>query len=209
LKKFFDIHDPREMVFQMLTIYTENYVPGTLHRRIKKIVEDDWIQSYMLFIGHKSFSKYYIFNFDFIVGEQIKAFPKMMDLPEFEKISYLTDCQRIEDILWCDGIEKDEQGLLLDGRRIAVWDKYHAFMQWGGFDIKKFNIPERDVMVATEDIYCPRRNRQVIYKGCAYEAPAYLSVVRHRKISNQERKILQHMLQDTMSDLPRLLRTGG
>lgn len=28
-----------------------------------------------------------------------RAFPKMMDLPEFGDISLLADCQRIEDIL--------------------------------------------------------------------------------------------------------------
>jgi hypothetical protein len=73
-------------------------------------------------------------------------------------------------------------------------------MERGGFDIEILNIPDRWVMVAEEDHFCPKRNRQVIYKGCAYEAPAYVSAIRHKKVSNKDRKLLQHMLQDTMKE---------
>lgn len=200
MDKFFDRFDPREMVLHMITVYTENYVEGTLHKRIKKVVEGEWMRSYMLFIGHKSFRKYYVFNFDFIVGEQIRAFPKMMDLPEFEELSYLNDCERIEDVLWSGEFQKDGEGLRWNGRRIAVPDRYHAFMERGGFDIRKYNMPDPEVMVATEDIHCPTRNRQVIYKGCAYGAPAYVTIIKHRKNTSEERKILQHMLRDTMEE---------
>jgi hypothetical protein len=198
MDKFLTKYDPREMVLKMVTTYSENYVPGILHRRIKKTFEGDWIRSYMLFITHKRFNDRYVFNYDFIVGEQIRAFPKMMDLPEFESIALLGDCQRIEDILWCDGLERNSKGIWSDGRQIAFPDRYHAYMERGGFDIAKFNIPDRPIMVAMEDIHCPKRNRQVIYKDCAYETPAYLSVIRHKKISDKDRKVLQHMLKDTM-----------
>jgi hypothetical protein len=89
MDKFFDQYDLRELVLNMIMVYTEKYVEGTLHKRIKKTSDGDWMYSYMMFIGHRSFKKYYIFNFDFIVGEQIRAFPKMLDLPEFEELSYL------------------------------------------------------------------------------------------------------------------------
>ncbi len=198
MDKFFDRYDPRELVLQMITVYTEKYVEGTVHRRLKKEVDGEWMRSYMLFIGHKSFRKFYVFNFDFIVGEQIRSFPKMLDLPEFEELSYLNDCQRIEDVLWEEEFRRDAEGLYWNGRRIAVPDDYHAFMERGGFDIGAFNMPRRQVLVATEDIHCARRGRQVIYRGCAYESPAYLTVIKHRKNTKEERKILQQMLQDTM-----------
>lgn len=200
MDKFFNVYDPREMVLKLISTYTEAYVPGVIHRRVKRVVEGEWIRTYMMFITHKSFNDCYVFNYDFIVGEQILAFPKMLDLPEFEGISFLNDCQRIEDVLWREGVEKNETGVWLDGRRIAVPERYHVFMDRGGFAIEKFRIPDRIVMVATEDAFCEKRNRQVLYKGCAYEAPAYLSVIRHKKVSNRDRKLLQHMLQDTMKE---------
>ena len=200
MDKFFNVYDPREMVLKLISTYTEEYVPGVLHRRIKRTVEGEWIRTYMMFLTHKNFDGCYVFNYDFIVGEQILAFPKMMDLPAFESITFLNDCQRIEDVLWREGIERNESGIWLDGRRIASPERYLAFMERGGFDIEMFNIPDRWVMVAEEDFTCPKRNRQVIYKGCAYEAPAYVSAIRHKKVSNQDRKLLQHMLQDTMKE---------
>lgn len=87
MDKFFDRYDPRELVLHMITVYTEKYVEGTLHKRIKKEPDGEWTRSYMMLIGHKSFKKYYVFNFDYIVGEQIRAFPRMLDLPEFEELS--------------------------------------------------------------------------------------------------------------------------
>lgn len=200
MDKFFDRYDPRELVLNMITVYTEKYVEGTLHKRIRKTSDGEWTYSYMMFIGHKSFKKYYVFNFDFIVGEQIRAFPRMLDLPEFEELSFLNDCQRIEDILWTGETVRDQAGLRLDGRRIAVFDDYHAFMERGGFDIRKYQMPNPRVLVALEDIHCCRRKRQVIYKGCAYESPAYVTMVKHRKNTYEERKILRHMLQDTLKE---------
>ena len=56
------------------------------------------------------------------------------------------------------------------------------------------------MLVALEDIHCPVRMRRVIYKGCAYEAPAYITVIKHRKSTPDERKLLKHMLRDTMEE---------
>jgi hypothetical protein len=116
MDKFFNVYDPREMVLKLISTYTEEYVPGVLHRRIKRTVEGEWIRTYMMFITHKHFDGCYVFNYDFIVGEQILAFPKMMDLPAFESITFLNDCQRIEDVLWRPGAVRDEAGIWMDGR---------------------------------------------------------------------------------------------
>jgi len=200
MDKFFDRFDPRETVLHMVTVYTENYVEGTIHRRIKKVVDGEWMYSYMMFIGHKSFKKFYVFNFDFIVGEQIRAFPKMMDLPEFDDLSFLADCQRIEDILWSGDFSRDQDGLRWNGKPLAVPDRYHAFLDRGGFEYRKLNVPDWPVLVALQDVHCPVRKRRVIYKGCAYEAPSYITAIKHRKNTPEERKLLKHMLRDTVEE---------
>jgi hypothetical protein len=200
IDKFFDRFDPREIVLHLITVYTENYVEGTIHRRVKKVVDGEWMYSYMMFIGHKSFKKFYVFNFDFIVGEQFRAFPRMMDLPEFDDISLLADCQRIEDIIWSGTFSRDEKGLLMDGHLVSVPDGYHAFLDRNGCGYRKLGVPDWPVMVALEDIHCPIRKRRVIYKGCAYEAPSYITVIKHRKNTLDERRLLQHMLQDTVKE---------
>lgn len=196
----FSIYDPREMIFHMIAIYTENYLPGHLHRRIKKSIEKDWTYSYLMYLGDSEFKRFRYFNFDYIAGEQIKAFPRMLNLPEFEEISYLADCRRLEEVIWEGRCETTSDGLNYQGRRIAGFQVFHAFAEAHGLDFRKYSLPDMEILVANEDVFCNRRKRVVVYKGCAYQAPAFISVVKHRKIGRKEKKFLEHMIADSLQD---------
>jgi hypothetical protein len=120
----------------------------------------------------------------------------MIDLPEFEDIAYVGDCRRPEDILWTGEFGRDAEGLRMDGRIIARWERLSAFARRLSLDLGGLDIPDRDVLVAEEDIACPRRKRTVVYRGCAYGAPGYISRIRHKKVSRAERKFIRHIVAD-------------
>lgn len=200
MDRIFNRYDPREMAFNLIAVFTEAYLPHHLHRRIKKVVSEGWTDSYLMYASDKSFRTTFDLNFDHIAGEQIKAAPRIINLPEFEDITYVCDCRRPEDVLWAGAFERREEGLFQDGRLIARYDRFQAFADRLDFDLKSYRIPDRDILVAEEDIACSRRGRTVFYRGCAYQAPAYVSRVRHRKIPGKERKLIHHLVLDTLDE---------
>lgn len=200
MDSIFSVYDPREMIFKLIEVYTENYLPGHLHPRVKKTVDKEWISSYLMYLGDIAFTGYKTFNFDFIAGEQLKRVPRMLNLPDFEEISYLTDCRSPEEILQQEGFERTDAGLMFNGRLVAVKSRFKHFSDAAGLDLGKYSLPDTDILVATEDLFCPRRNRVVVYKGCAYHSPVYISVIRHRKIGRKEKKFLEHLLSDTLQE---------
>jgi hypothetical protein len=200
MDKIFNLYDPREMIFQMIEIYTENYLPGHIHPKIKKKIDKEWTYSYLMYLADGSIEKFPNFNFDYIAGEQIKGFPRMLNLPEFENITYLADCRSLEKILWEPGVEFLDKVLVLNGQIIGERKKFREFSFDHGLEIQKYTLPDNEIVVATEDIFCSKRKRVVVYKGCAYGSLVFISVVKHRKIPNSEKKFLEHMLVDTLLD---------
>lgn len=196
MDKVFDTFDPREMVFHLIAVYTETYLPGHFHRRIKKEIDRDWMRSYLIYVSDTAFKRIRDFNFDHIAGPQIQYFPRMLNLPEFEGISYLADGRRIEDVVWEGEVSRKDGILTLDGKPLARRSSFLRFAESHALEFRKLNPPDWEIYVAEEDHFCPVRKRIVVYRGCAYGAPGYISVVRHRKIPNQERKLLDHMITD-------------
>lgn len=196
MDKIFDTYDPREMVFQLIAIYTEAYLPLHFHRRIKKEIDGEVMRSYLIYVSDTTFKVIRDLNFDHIAGPQIFHFPRIMDFPEFEGLGYLGDCRRPEDIIRQGKVVREGDVMTLDGRLLARRGSFKAFADSHGFDLRKLDPPDLEIFVAVEDYFCPVRKRVVIYKGCAYGAPGYISVITHRKIPNKERKLLDHLITD-------------
>jgi hypothetical protein len=193
-------YDPREMVFNLIAVFTETYLPGHLHRRFRKDRSGDMFLSYLFYATDKQFRTIRKFNFDLIAGEQIKASPRMLDLPEFEELGYRSDCRDIEEVLWAGEVSRSGDALLLDGKGVAKRSGFHAFASGLGLPIGKWSVPDFPVYVADRDIRCPVRNRVVVYEGCAYGAPGYITVVKHRPVDGAERKFLRHLIADAEAE---------
>lgn len=198
MDKVFNRYDPREMVFNLIAVFTETYLPHHVHRRIRKSRDGEWTLSFLMYATDKTFQSSLDLNFDLIAGEQIKAAPRILDLPEFDDVTYIADCRSPESVLGEGDFNRDEQGLHLDGRLIARPESFFDFASRWELDIKGYKVPDREVLVAGEDVFCPRRNRVVIYRDCAYQAPAYISRVRHKKIANKDRRLIQHLVTDSL-----------
>jgi hypothetical protein len=196
METIFNRYDPREMAFHIIRVFTEAYLPDHVHCRVGRVKEGEWTLTYMMYAADRTFRTASPLNFDHIAGPQILAAPRMLDLPEFEDIAYVGDCRRPEDILWHGEFGRGAEGLRMDGRIIARWQRLSAFARRLSLDFGGLDIPDRDVLVAEEDIACPRRKRTVVYRGCAYGAPGYISRIRHKKVSRAERKFMRHFVAD-------------
>lgn len=200
MDKVFRNNDPREMVFHLISIFTETYLPGHLHRCVKKQVVGDWVESFLVYATHQDFQGKIKFNFDLIAGEQIKAAPTAINLPEFEEISFLADQREPGDVLWEMPLEETDGDLRLGGKLIARKRRFLDFVSAQGLDLEDMKVPDADIHEAVEDVVCPARNRTVIHKGCVYGAPVYISRLRYHPMGQTDRGYLKHLIRDTVSE---------
>lgn len=198
LESLFNSLDTRDMVFPLITLFTENYLPNHIHRRIKKWEEGEWIKSVQVFISDPAFDQYVDWDYEFIAGPQIMNGPVMFGMPPFERFGMLADTRLPEKIVWeaADIPEYTPEGMQMRGRPIAGRESFHGFLRRNEIDLAKFNPPDLEVMVMLEDYACPRRKRVVLHKGCAYIAPLFLNTVEHRRISSQQKGVLSNLIAD-------------
>jgi hypothetical protein len=198
LEYLFNSLDIRDVVFNMISIHNENWLPQVIHRRIKKWEEGEWVKSLLVFMEDKSFEKYDDWDFELIGGPQILAAPAALGLPRFERFSLLSDCRPPERIIWeprdypwMVGEELRIRGECF-GKRISFFD----FCRARDVDVGNFHPPDLPVIEITQDYFCEKRDRVVLHKGCAYGAPMFLHLVEHRKPRFRERIVLDNIFGD-------------
>lgn len=198
LESLFDSLDTRDMVFPLITLFTENYLPNHIHRRVKKWEEGEWIKSVQVFISDPSYGQYVEWDYEFIVGPQIVNGPVMFGMPPFERFGMLADTRLPERIVWepADRPQPEADGLSQRGRHLARRESFQAFLKANGIDLERYAPPDLEVLVMLEDYFCPRRKRVVLHKGCAYAAPLFLNTVEHRRISSQQKGVLSNLIAD-------------
>lgn len=198
LESLFDSVDSRDMVFPLVTLFTENYLPGYLHRRIKKWEEGDWIKSIQVFISDPEFGEYLEWDYEFIAGPQIIHGPGMMGMPPFEKFGMLADTRLPERIVWEESdLPICEDGrMLIRGEVVALRTSFAGFCAKREIDLSRFNPPDLDVWEMSVDYHCPCRNRITLHRGCVYGAPLFLNTVEHRRIALQNRAVLANFVAD-------------
>lgn len=196
----YNVFDARDMVFKLCTVFSENIWPGHLHRRVKRIELDGWIHSFLAYIPDRSYANRIETNFDYLAGEQIKASPKIFGLPPFEHIDYLADIRPPQRVLWQGELQTVGDVVLLDGARFGRKIGFAAFLESHGLDLEEFDPPDSETVLVENDYYCPFRKRIVIYGGCVYGAPMYLTRVRHLKRPTMGKNYLASLIADADID---------
>jgi len=199
LESFFDSIDTRDMVFSIIAIFTESWLPGHVHRRVKRWEDGEWIKSVLVFIADTSFEDILDWDYEFIGGPQVLNAPVMVGLPLFEAFGMIADSRRPESVLWeSDADPRLEEGIFtIRGQVYGRQASFHAFCADREIDISKYAPPDFPVVVMDRDYVCPIRKRIVLYAGAAYGAPLYLAWVSHRKLK-MERKggLFDHLIKD-------------
>ena len=198
LEYLFNSLDTRAVVFNLISIHSENWLPQVIHRRIKKWEEGEWVKSLLVFIMDKSFRTYDDWDFELIARPQILAAPAAFGLPRFERFSLMSDCRPPERIIWepRDYPWMVGEELRIRGECFGMRISFNDFCKGRDVDVGKFNPPDLPVIEMTQDYFCKKRGRIVLYKGCAYGAPMYLHLVEHRKPRCRERIVLDNIFGD-------------
>lgn len=198
MEALFDSLDSRDMIFPLITLFTENYLPGHIHRRIKRWQEGEWTKSVQVFISDQSFAEFVEWDYEFIAGPQIIHGPVMFGMPPFERFRMLADTRNPEQIVWSESDRPaySGDGLVLGGQAAGRRASFHAFCREREIDLSRFNPPDLQGVVMTKDYVCPKRKRVVLHEGCFYGAPLFLNSVEHRKIAQQGMGLLANLVAD-------------
>lgn len=184
LESLFDGIDTRDMVFSIIAIFTESWVPGVVHRRVKRWEEGDWIKSVLVFIPDPNYECILDWDYEFISGPQILNAPVMVGLPVFEAFGMIADSRSAESVLWESDAEPQlENGIFcIRGQSYGRQTSFQTFCAERAIDLSKYAPPDGQVVVMDRDYVCPIRKRVVLHAGAAYGASVFLAWVSHRKL---------------------------
>jgi hypothetical protein len=198
LEALFDSIDTRDMVFTMVTLFTENWLPNHIHRRIKRWEDGDWVRSVLVYISDSTFKEFLDWDYEFIAGPQIISAPIMFGMSPFEEFGMISDTRPPRNVIWDPAATVSVEGTTMKiageafGKRMAFSD----FCIAREFDLSKFNPPDFEVTVMERDYICPIRKRAVLHKDCAYGAPVFMGLVSHRKLKFQQKGFLNLFIGD-------------
>jgi hypothetical protein len=195
MKRLFNA-DLRDMVIRLIPYFTENLCPHHIHRRVKKTVIGEWTESVMVYITDDRFLEDVPFDSVVHAGEQVKASPGALGLPPFEEVGPLSDTRSLPTIVWTGSVEETEGIARIDGRAVAHRTDFSGFCAGHAIDLREFRVPARRCLVMDQDYFCPIRKRIVLHRGCAYDAPAHLLTIRHRKLAKYPSDVLNHLVLD-------------
>ncbi len=196
MQKAFNATDTHDMVFDLISVCTEKYLPGHIHRRVKKVEGKKSVQSYLVYIPDKTFTHAFNFNFDFVVGPQILKAPKILGLAPFAQLQYLSDIRSINNILPDHSVRVKGQQLWINGECYGHKIAFTDFLKSHELSLAKYKIPAAQVILMEKDFFCPLRQRILLHAQCVYSAPIYMTCVKHQKVQLKNGLFLKHLVED-------------
>ena len=186
LESVFDSVDTRDMVFAMITIFTENWLPNHIHRRIKQWDEGEWRHSILIFHSDPLIPGLEDWDMELIAGPQVLNAPIMFALPPFEAFGLICEYRQAETAVWIpeDKPVRDGGLWLIRGEAYGRIQTFSEFCRERLIDLSKFDLKDTTVVACTRDYFCPIRKRVVLHAGSAYGAPTCLHSVMHRKLKD-------------------------
>jgi hypothetical protein len=191
--------DTRDTLYGLITVFSEKYLPGHVHRRVKRWEAGGWVHSVLVFIPDPSFAGILDWDYEFIAGPQILNAPAAFNLPRFEELGMIADCRHPQDVLWeKDADARVDAGVFrIRGEVQGKQASFRAFCAEREIDLDKYRPPDFPVVVMDRDYVCPIRKRIVLHAGAAYGAPLYLGRISHRKLDLERNGgLFDHLIKD-------------
>jgi len=165
LEALFNSVDTRDMVFALIALFTENYLPNHIHRRVKRWEEGEWVKSIQVFISDKEFDEFLVWDYELIGGPQIVNGPVMFGLPPFEGFGMISDSRPPESVIWDkDAVMlRDGESLWIDGENYGIRASFLDFCKDREIELSKFKVPDLEIILMKRDYFCPIRNRIVLH----------------------------------------------
>jgi hypothetical protein len=202
LESMFRALDARELLFPLITLHNENWMPNVISRRVKKWEDGDWVKSVLVFIHDSTFSERLDWDFDSIAGHQFLSVPGVLAMPHFEKHVMVSDTRHVERVIWNEADTPRYAGdsMLIHGEVFGKRTSFSVFCGNADINLDKFNPPDLPVVEMERDYFCPIRKRIVLYSGCAYGAPIYLHSIGYRKIARMKKDLLRNIVSDLVRE---------
>lgn len=166
------IKDSRAVVFNLVSLISRAMFPNQRFAVISKGYAEGGCRAILLIATDKTYRTAQAANIDFAMLPQMKKAPLALGLPEFEEVAVLADCRPIGSVLW-EG--EDGSARPVENEKVP----FRRFCEDSGVSMMPAGLPNALVEVASRDVFCAARNRNVIHKGCAYGAPVYLLEFRY------------------------------
>jgi hypothetical protein len=140
----------------------------------------DFHEDIMMFSFDKSFTvPLPLFDYETWLGTRFKTQSVPFSFPEYEELITICNPLTPKQIL-SSQLRIDKNAYLLNNKVIGKQMYFKTFIAGSGINLRKFDIDQtKIVMIASENVYCPIRKRNVIQKGCAYGTPVYLFKIRY------------------------------
>lgn len=198
LESLFNRFDSRDICFGLITLVTENYLPGRIHRRVLRREADGWVENFLVYIDSPDHAYFLDWEYEFIAGPMIVEAPLKLGLPAFEHFGMVADTRPPEKIVseTLDSPTLESGKLLIRGEEFGALASFQAFLEGIELDVAAFSPPDVEVVVMGRDYHCPRRKRVVLHAGCAYGAPFFICRTRHRKRADGKAPELTPLIKD-------------
>jgi len=197
MHKWFNRRDPYSFVIKALNPVAAHYLPNHIYKRISKWEKNDRVYSMVMYAQEPTFTQKAKIDIFFTIGIQLIYAPNGFNLQPMTIEKFSMDLCDIEDIIWDGTVLSKPEGKYYKGELIAVPSTTKDFFsKIILLEKERFQYPDAQLFIATKDIYCNRRKRTVIHKGCAYGGFASIITCSNPKISEAPEQILTHLVKD-------------
>jgi hypothetical protein len=195
MKAAFNV-DARDMMLRLIPHFTENLLPNHVHRRVKREIKGEWVESVFVFLTDKENEEVIYFDSEVHACEQFRMCPVIFGMPPLEEVGILSDMRPLEVAVWKHAVEERNEVAYIDGRRMGRRIDFDEFLRLHDLDLSGYKVPNRRCILMEEDYVCPQRRRIVLRAGCVYDAPAYLQHIRHKIRVERDTGVLAHIVDD-------------
>ena len=180
IELFFSSHDLHNLILSLTEYYTSILAPGVLHRPVKHKVNENSNQIITTLLISRLRTKAAVFDplppfeCEIWAALLVQMIPSSMHLQPFELLSVLADLRPVNGIV--PETEFQDGSYYIGRKKYGVETTFHDFCSKNGLidSLQEFSIPDAPVTEIIEDLFCSRRNRIVLHKGCVYGAPVGL-----------------------------------
>jgi hypothetical protein len=206
LHLFYSESDLRTMILRTSSFALRYIMPSIIHEPVASENKDSWALSTMILMmcepksvlsteTRKFGCEIPPYDCELWTATIVQMMPVFLSLPAFEEMKLLAEPRQMAMIV--PGIRKNPDGTFeFAGKKIGIATTLHAFCQERGLDIGKYEMPNRPVVLATDDVFCPERGRMVIHKDCIYGSPVCLYQLRYRNDSERPKDFLWSVIDE-------------
>ncbi len=193
LYTIFNGTDFHAFVLQMATLINNKTIPQSSMQIMTTKERQEKIESYMSLSYDSNNPTHYLLNIDMWRCEQIRLAPQALNLPPFENVTTIADCQPIEELF--SQLSYREDKLLVAGEEIGYKTTFGDFLATQQLTLSSDSHLGYEGVILFENVKLA--SGDVLKKGCFYGAPLYLIKAIYTPQEKSPHRFLRNLMQTT------------